>query len=215
MARTNRKLPTLGPQQERGVVLMVALIVLVALTLAGLSMVRSADTGVVIAGNLSFRQAATHAMDSGVEAAINEVDRILGTGWVASGTAVTDRYYPFLLPDNDRDGLPDLPGGRPWRGPGNPQGAYVITFPSPMYPRSMNDYTVRYVIERMCATGQAIATDRDADNQCNLEPGIEGFTSAKLGSPDLGQARKVHYRVTVKVEDSRNTEAFAQAVLAR
>jgi type IV pilus assembly protein PilX len=206
MTLANRSMQCPAPRRQRGVVLMVALIVLVALTLAGLSMVRSSDTGVVIAGNLSFRQAAAHAMDAGVEAAI----AALPADIPLSGTAIAGKYHPFIMADADGDGLPDLPAGQSWRGQGNPTDAYSIAAPG-----GMTGYTVRYVVERMCFTGPAITNDLDAQDRCNLEPKVAGFQSAKLGSADIGQFQKLHYRVTVKVEGPRNTETFAQAVLSR
>ncbi len=57
------------PRRQRGVVLFIALIVLVAMTLAGIGMMRSVDTGTVVAGNLAFKQASIQAGDSGTEAA--------------------------------------------------------------------------------------------------------------------------------------------------
>lgn len=48
---------------QQGVVLFVALIILVAMTLAGIALMRSVDTNVLIAGNLAFRQGATMAGD--------------------------------------------------------------------------------------------------------------------------------------------------------
>ena len=48
-------------------VLLIALIVLVAMTLAGIGMMRSIDTGTLVAGNIGFRQAAVATRDSGVE----------------------------------------------------------------------------------------------------------------------------------------------------
>ena len=55
--------PTSGKQH--GVVLLLTLIILVAMMLAGIAMMRSVDTGNVIAGNLAFKQATTHAADGG------------------------------------------------------------------------------------------------------------------------------------------------------
>ena len=54
---------------QQGVVLFIALIILVAMTLAGIALMRSVDTNVLIAGNLAFRQANTMYADTGVEAA--------------------------------------------------------------------------------------------------------------------------------------------------
>jgi type IV pilus assembly protein PilX len=197
------------PRRQRGVVLMVALIVLVALTLAGLSMVRSADTGTIVAGNLAFRQAATQTLDAGLEAAVAGMPQ----GYAASDLGVANKYYKYMLPDANGDGLPDLPVGQTWAGVGNPSGAYVINNPA-----NLNGYTVRYVVERMCfqGAGAAITTDLEAEARCNLEPKVSGADSGKIaGQEALGQDRKTHYRITAKVEGPRNTETFAQAVVAK
>jgi type IV pilus assembly protein PilX len=59
------------PRSQRGVVLLIALIMLVAMTLAGIGMMRSVDTGSVIAGNLAFKQATLNASDAGTIAGFN------------------------------------------------------------------------------------------------------------------------------------------------
>src|SRR3979409_247376 len=58
------------PRRQQGVVLLIALIVLVAMTLAGIGMMRSIDTGTMVAGNIGFRQAAVATGDGGIETAI-------------------------------------------------------------------------------------------------------------------------------------------------
>ncbi len=188
------------PRRQRGVVLMVALIVLVALTLAGLSMIRSADTGVMVAGNLAFRQAATQTLDAGLEAAIAGMPQ----GYAASDLGVANKYYKYMLPDANGDGIPD---GVDWAQ------AYTIVDPS-----GLTGYTIRYVVERMCfqGAGTPITGDVDAEARCNLEPKVAGADSGKIaGQESLGQDRKTHYRITAKVEGPRSTETFAQAVVAK
>jgi hypothetical protein len=179
---------------------MVALIVLVALTLAGLSMARSSDTGTVIAGNLVFRQAATQALDTGIEAAIATVN----TTWIGSGNTTPNRYYAFALPDANGDGLPD---GVDWT-----QAASLAN------PGGLTGYTARYVVERMCVPnplGAGIPDVYAAAPLCNMEDEVKGADSGKLGGQSaLGQIRKLHFRVTVKVEGPRNTETFAQTLIA-
>ena len=44
-----------GPRKQRGTMLIIALIVLVAMTLAGIATMRSVDTATVMAGNIAFR----------------------------------------------------------------------------------------------------------------------------------------------------------------
>ena len=60
-----------APGAQQGVVLLLTLIILVAMTLAGIGMMRSVDTGNVIAGNLAFKQATTHAADGGTSTGFN------------------------------------------------------------------------------------------------------------------------------------------------
>ena len=62
-----RRIPR--PHSQRGVVLLIALIMLVAMTLAAIGMMRSVDTGTVIAGNMAFKQATLSATDVGTNAA--------------------------------------------------------------------------------------------------------------------------------------------------
>lgn len=56
-----------APDRQRGVVLLIALIVLVAMTLAAIGMMRSVDTGIVITGNMAFKQTTVHAGDVGID----------------------------------------------------------------------------------------------------------------------------------------------------
>jgi Tfp pilus assembly protein PilX len=202
--------PERTPHRERGVVLMVALIVLVALTLAGLSMVRSADTGARVAGNLAFRQAASQMIDAGLEAAIAGMPQ----GYAASDLAVPGKYFKYMLADTDGDGLPDLPAPNGWMGTNNPTGTYEIVDPA-----GLPGYRVRYIVERMCfiGDGSAITSDLGAEQRCSLEPKVAGADSGKVGGQEsLGQDRKTHYRITAKVVDTRtSTETFAQAVVAK
>ena len=64
------KMAYLRIKQQRGVVLFLALIALVIMSLAAVALIRSVDTNTLIAGNLSFKQAATTSADAGTEAAI-------------------------------------------------------------------------------------------------------------------------------------------------
>ena len=63
--------PRMTPRRARqgGTALFIALIMLVAMSIAAVSLVRSVDTTVTIAGNLAFQQAALQAADYGIEEA--------------------------------------------------------------------------------------------------------------------------------------------------
>jgi type IV pilus assembly protein PilX len=181
------------PCRQRGITLIIALIALVALTMAGIALVRSVDTGNVIAGNFAFRQASMQATDTGVEAAFTQLTAIAGG---APDTAIANQYYPVMQP-LDGNGIPTTVT---WSSvPGTTMG-------------SNNEYTMRYVIERMC-TGTIGVVITDVVTNCVVDQGqVSG--SQKAGAPVFSSAGAVNYRVTVRVEGPRNTVAMSQAILA-
>ena len=63
--------------RQRGVSLVIALIALIAMTLAGLALIRAVDTTNLISGNLAFRQATLHTTDVGVETAFATLDTVI------------------------------------------------------------------------------------------------------------------------------------------
>jgi Tfp pilus assembly protein PilX len=205
IAARMRRAPRL-PRRERGVVLMIALIVLVALTLAGLSMVRTVDTGSTIAGNFAFRQAALSAADSGVEAAFGVLNGSAGNGVVQSApdNLVANKYYP-VMQATDANGVPT---GITWTSAYTlsdvPAGVTAVTVPA--------GYDVRFVIERMC-TGAYPVTD--VAGKCVNERTTDASGgSVGIGRPRFTGATKTNYRVTVRVEGPRNTVSVAQAIVA-
>ncbi len=95
------------PRRQRGLVLLITLIVLVAMMLAGIGMMRSIDTTTMIAGNVAFRESTLHAGDSGMNAAFSKlltITSVLGdrpalyysdgdsTAYINPQTGVTDYY---------------------------------------------------------------------------------------------------------------------------
>ena len=68
------------PRQQRGMVLLIALIVLVAMTLAAIGMMRSVDTTTVIAGNVAFKQTTLQSADQGISTAYSALLSIANVG---------------------------------------------------------------------------------------------------------------------------------------
>ena len=197
--RTFRRASPRLPARERGVVLMIALIVLVGLTLAGLSMVRSADTGSVIAGNLAFRQASVQATDAAVEQAY--VD-LTNTYVKTAETSVANKYVSSG--DLATDAATGLPKSAPAASTSWPL-VTGVTLPS--------GFTARYFVERLCVGNGAPITD--VPGKCITERAGEAQGgSQKVGSPVFAGAVKVNYRVTVRVDGPRNSLSLAQATFA-
>lgn len=195
-----------GPARQRGVVLFIALIVLVAMTLAGIAVMRSVGTNVLISGNIAFKQAATSVADYGVEKARDWIQKALptvlqndgapGTGyfssWKYDPTAPTDvvkNFDPFQFD---------------WNGSG------MLVAPAPDA-----STRVQYVIHRMCKVANA-STD-DVNQQCvTLATSSTGGSTQNVisgGQQPLTNNTQVYFRVTVKVTGPKNAISFIQTTL--
>jgi type IV pilus assembly protein PilX len=202
----NRQLPAvIGGQmkhRQQGVVLMIALIMLVALTLAGIALVRSVDTTNIIAGNLAFKQSAANAGDIGVESAIAwlELNKtgaglhqdVLVSGYAASwqpaigATQTWDQYWTLLDGNNQ----------------------IVTVTPSPL-----TGYTVKFAIQRLCNTSGdpvTVALDCATSQTTSNSAG----SSRGAGVIQLLFASAVYYRITTRVEGPRNTVSYIQTIVS-
>ena len=190
---------------QQGVVLFVSLIILVAMTLAGIALMRSVDTNVLIAGNLAFRQANTMYADTGVEAA---------RAWLTANTASLNNNQPggaLHYWANYQEGLNFLGTAvAPAVNYDWTQAATVAT-PDPAY-------TISYVIHRLCGGSGAPS---DAAAKCMQASAGGGSGSSGLGTKGvvtygvqaLPGISTIYYRVTVRVGGPRNTLSYVQAIL--
>ena len=192
-------------RRERGAILFIALIVLVAMSLAGIALMRSVDTNVLIASNLAFRQGATAGADWGIEQA---------RGWIFGHAASLNDDKPAGFPfyqANWQQSL-DLFKNNPdptvldfdWDG----GEAADLGFDTA-------GNRVQYVIHRLCDKAGA-----PSDVQCvrsSLFADTVGAGKSQLVQPsghgNVPGQTAILYRVTVKVTGPRNTVSFVQAVL--
>jgi len=203
---------TSGRGANRGIVLIMALIVLVAMTLGAVALVRSVYTSNVIAGNLAFQQSATHSADAGVEAAIVWLENNNGHPAAAGACVGT-----ILACNQGAAGgylalRQDPVGTQSWR---DFWDANLSTSAKTLAQDSAGN-TVSYVIQRLC-TSQGSA--QDTSNECVTSPRAAAGTCAGGSSCDsqkdnLAGIGQVYYRITVKVSGPRNTESFTQTTVA-
>lgn len=198
------------PHTQRGVVLILALIVLAAMTLAGIGLMRSVFTGNKIAGNLAFQQSATHAADTGIEAAIAWLeDRnanspvTLHTGQLPGGGNLG---YFAARPLNT-----DPSGANPnWEQAWN---TWVNTGRFNELPRdAATGNRVRFVIHRLCNAEGA----PESGIGCSASPTVVGSEGGSRGAGVVGLAvpSQRYYRITVRVDGPRNTVSFVQSIVA-
>jgi len=193
------------PRGQRGVVLFIALIALVAMTLAAIALVRSVDISTQIGGNLAFRQSGAHTADAGIEAArrwlltttANLTQPSAGNGyWATFNGGVTGT--PAIFDPTTFDWANNAAAPLPVDSSGN---------------------QVSFVIHRMCDN---TGSPGSAGTNCVSAP-ASGSTSNSYTAPSYGDFMCVStycnassnpmYRVTARSVGPRNTITYTQAVL--
>lgn len=179
---------------QRGVVLLISLIVLVAMTLAGVAMVRSMDTTLGIAGNMAFKQATIQGSDIGTTAAYT---------WLGANSAGAT-----LQNSNSTNGyFATRPASEPdWFNEASWGNAYKINNLAP----DAAGNRVRYIVHRMCTIAGAYNA---VGNECALYYPTSGASSGgsmAVGSTQFEGIPQLFYRVTTRVDGPRNTISIIQ-----
>jgi type IV pilus assembly protein PilX len=207
------------PSRQRGVVLMIALIMLVAMTLGGIALVRSVNITNIIAGNLAFQQGATNSGDTGIEVAVN---------WLEANNGVT--LYGSTAAQGYSATRADPGAGQSWDAfwratlvnrsvtlnPANPGTftAYSTTNESNPLLRNSAGNIVSYSIQRLCI-GEGLAPS-NAGAGCSQPPATisTGSSSKGAGVVALTYGSQVYYRITSRIAGPRNTVSYVQAIVA-
>ncbi len=203
---THNTRPTgLGPARKRqdGVVLIVALVVLVAMTLAAIALMRSVDTNTVIAGNLAFQQSATHSSDTGVETAI----AWLNANKAGSTLDSDDSTNAYAANGSNAALSPAV--GQSW----NDYWATTLSARPPYaLAKDSAGNTVSYVIDRLCNN----AGPKTGGAACIASPVVTAASGneEEAGAKPLNAPSVVYYRITVRVAGPRNTVSYVQSVVS-
>ena len=189
---------------QRGVVLLIALIVLVAMTLAAIGMTRSIDTANVVAGNLGFKQSTLNAGDNGLDAGFQWVLARAGTVTL-NNTDMTAGYFSDMPPTE-----PDWTNPATW--------ANAMTLNGGVPDAAGN--VVSYLIHRMCTEANTTYNGVGGTGNQNLcaliQPTSSGTTCSSMKSKAVtfpGNPQ-IYYRITSRVQGPRNTESYVQSLVA-
>lgn len=194
------------PGRQRGVIVFIALIVLVAMTLAGIAVMRSSGTAVLTAGNLALRQTATSAGDRGIEKAV-EYLATKGPDYLQVSQP-NEGYYSSW-----NEQVPALPAGDRWDpilwGKDNWQQADRAV----LVETDAGGNTIRYVIHRLCATtGPVDSTQQECVKVADEAKGSM-MRSLEGGERTFKGNAKVYYRITARVDGPKNTVSIIQATV--
>jgi Tfp pilus assembly protein PilX len=189
--------PSAGRSRQGGAVLFIALIVLVAMSLAGIALIRSVDTANLIAGNLAFKQNATHGGDWGAE---------LARTWLQGQDAddlyndVAGQYFAAM-----QSGL-DFTSTDPAKPDFNWDNNSLDAGPDPA------GNQVRYVIHRMCeGAGNPNSVNCVRTSTGGTVGGTKG--GATYGGAALPSTSQIYYRITARVTGPRNTVSYVQVMV--
>ena len=174
---------------QRGVTLLVALIVLLVMTITGLALVRTSTLGAGVSGSLSLKQSATSGGDLGLETGVAKLNELYATGPAQLGA--DNSTYGYYASVDPRVASKDLP----W------SSAVVAA----------NDdglgNEVRYIVHRLCS--QAGAVNVTGQN-CVMPQGAAcPGSSESMGSVQMCNEIPM-YRVTAQVKGPRDTLSYVQ-----
>lgn len=205
------------PRPCQGAGLVIALVVLVVMSLGALALVRAVASGLLVAGNFAFRQAAVMAADAGSEAAI---------AWLSARATTAEPFSD----QPDAGYYASMPSGLDLTGTRGASATAVIDWDAddcsgrvsvtcvkaaPALAADPAGHVVRYVIHRLCRTA---GSPDAAANSCLMFRSVQGGSSNRSqlsygASKRFQTADTVYYRITVQVRGPRNTTAFVQTLV--
>jgi len=195
-----------GRRQQRGVTLLIALIVLVAMTIAGLALVRSVDTSSLLAINLAFRQSAEASADKAMESAIGTLRGMTTIALQSDGGSGSG--YVASVPSTPIDFTGNAGTGTlfDWT-----TGATIAADDA--------GNSATYVIHRLCSTAGALdASTCTTWQEQSIAADSEGVAVAgeTYRDPSLtGTGTAMHglYRITLRISGPHSTYSYVQAIV--
>ncbi|MDR7331071.1 PilX N-terminal domain-containing pilus assembly protein [Roseateles asaccharophilus] len=204
---------------QRGLVLVLALIVLAALSLAAVGLMRGVFASNRVAGNLAYQQSAVQAAEVGVERAVAWLEQQARATVPAPGGAASAAPIPS-----------EVLYRHAVKGAGSAAYHYSATRAEPGVGQSWENFwqtlvagnrvndlgtdatgnNVAFAIHRLCS-----AEGRPDGANCEASPDELTCDGCSKGAdPKLEIATSVYYRITVRVQGPRNATSFIQAVVS-
>lgn len=185
--------------------MLITLIVLVLLMVGGIALFRSSDISNAMAGQLAFRRDLKNEGERGLARALALLNTgALKTDAVRQTQVATANYSATMLTSNDQ-GIP------------NALMSDALLAAAGLTQADLSDntvgVTVRTVIDRQC-----LAEGAASNSNCTRIPmdcsTKAGQTESRMGGQVI-QCYGTAYRISVRVDGPRSTQAFYQMVVAR
>lgn len=195
-------------QAEQGAALFIAMVMLVVMAMASVSLLRSTDVGTLIAGNLAFKKAATSSADQGIEAAIGVLIELGGSATGLHADRADNGYFATM-----QEGFSDFTGQRT-------PGVTADDFPwagAVQLGANSTGNSISYVIHRMCRLAGAPEVAECVSRSSGAREGgsqgtiLAGETGG--GADGGGDMVTYFYRVSVRVTGPQNTVSVVQSTV--
>jgi Tfp pilus assembly protein PilX len=227
---TRRPRRSLGRRHaQRGVTLLFALITLVALLLATLSLVRSVDTSTILMGNIGFKQDATATADQATKVALSwlsnestvlnsdSIAQNLGQGYYASTKEIASDGTTALNPV-DVTGQQITGSNRQIVDWSDDSCTTSTGYICSMKVTTNGSNSARYVIFRLCSLPGDYTSPSYTGN-CALPANSSSGTPSARGEESYAESGRFsgssgpYYRIVVRVQGARNTTSFTEAIV--
>lgn len=195
---------------EGGFVLILALIMMVAMTLLGIALVRSVDTATQVANNLGFKQSSLASADGGTELAV---------AWLAANKALLTAdhadagYYATEQAPTDFTGTATTAttDDVDWSGATGARRAF------PVAAADAAGNKISYIIQRMCDSPGAYTPSsyiQCATSTANTSSSAgQSQGGASYGSYAISGKSMIYYRVTTRSVGPLNSVSYVQTMV--
>jgi Tfp pilus assembly protein PilX len=194
------------PSRQTGAILLIAMVVLVAMTLSALALIKSVNTTNLIAGNLGFRESALLASDHSMEQALLYLDEEC-TGDCLRKDHGDDGKKCYWATRVDPD--PEVSDRKNWE-----------VLMNKLSPCKLDDdeagNTVSYVIQRLCRNKDETGkTDEEKWTNAQCSYGTSPCTGCSNSEGFAEPDRNIFYRITTRVKGPRNTAVYTQTIITK
>jgi len=192
--------------RQQGVVLIFSLIVLLILAIGAVALLRSVNSSLLSAGNLAFHRDLVNQAEQAVSTVMTEF-KTAGPPLSTNSTTAdlpAANYKSTALPTNAQ-GVPlallDNTNG--------PNGFLSVGVAANDILGRTPDVTIRYVIDRLC-TNTGTASSPNCVQSTGLPTGGTANRNTAVAPPSA-----TVYRISVRVNGPRNTQAFLQSTFTK
>lgn len=176
------------PRAQRGVTMLVVLVLLSVMLLGGMALARLTEVGTLASGNTAYREASVQASEVGLNTAFERIREELAdenaaqAGWYWPTAQATDANG---IPQVDFDAAPTIEVGV---------------------------YTVAYVAERLCEGAMPLENPL---RQCLVRQIPQDVESRTDGKEELDPPNSRQFRVTIRVTGPKDTRTWVQSLITR